>query len=102
MYFNDFSKMTKILNVIFGPLYRVYMGLQGNHFLKYLKMTKNMTLCTELSQGQKPVDLGVSWKPLSINIFGNFFWSTNKREKLIATPLVARMGSCARVVCFPS
>ena len=36
------------------------IGLQENHFLKYLKTPQNMTLGTEPSQGLKPMDLGVS------------------------------------------
>ena len=71
MYFNDFLKMVIRKNMIFDALYRANMVLQGNHFLKYLKILKNMTLCTEPSQGLKPVDLGVSWKPLSL--FGKIF-----------------------------
>ena len=58
MYFNDFSKMVLRKNMIFDALYRPNMVLQGNHFLKYLKILKNMTLCTGPSQGLKPVDLG--------------------------------------------
>ncbi len=46
-----------------------------------------MTLCTELSQGLKLMD-------------SDFFWTTNKGKKSIATPLVA-LGSCASVVQFP-
>jgi ABC-type thiamine transport system ATPase subunit len=73
MYLNDFSKITLRKNVIFDALYRPNMVLQENHFLKYLKIPQNMTLCTEPSQGLKPVDLRVFWKRLSIKLFGNFF-----------------------------
>ena len=80
---------------------RANIVLQENHFLKYLKIPQNMTLSTEPSQGLKPMDLGVSWKPLSIELFGKKIRSPNKGEKSIATPLVAQ-GSGARVVCFSS
>ncbi len=101
MYLNDFSKMALRKNVIFGAFNRALMVLQGNLFLKYLKIPQNMTLCMKPSQGLKPVDLCLSWKGLSIKLFGNFFSSVNKGEKWIATPLVAQ-GSSARVVRFPS
>ena len=73
MYLNDFSKMVNRKNMIFDAFKRANMVLQGNHFLKYLEILKNMTLCTGPSQGLKPVDLGVFWKPLSSKIFGIFF-----------------------------
>ncbi len=60
-----------------------------------------MTLCTEPSHGLKPVDLHKSWKGLSIKLFGKIFWSINKGEKWITTPLVA-LGFGARVVRFSS
>jgi hypothetical protein len=61
------------------------MVLQENHFLKYLKIPQNMTLCTEPSQGLKPVDLGVSWKGLSIELFGKKF-DPQTREKNRSPP----------------
>ncbi len=73
MYLNDFSKMALRKNVIFGALNRAKMVLQGNQFLKYLKIPQNMTLCTEPYQGLNLVELRVSWKGLSIKLFGIFF-----------------------------
>ncbi len=56
MYLNDFSKMVSEKNMIFDAFNRANLVLEGNQFLKYLKILKNMTLCTEPSQGLKPVD----------------------------------------------
>ena len=85
MYLNDFSKMKRMFLVIFIANNRDNIGLQENHFLKYLKTPQNMTLCTEPSQGLKPMDLGVSWKPLSIKLFGIKF-DPQTREKKRSPP----------------
>ena len=49
-----------------------------------------MTLSTELSQGLKPVDLGVSWKPLSIKLFRKIFG--HKQGRKIDRHLTGRTG----------
>jgi hypothetical protein len=51
MYLNDFSKLKRRFFVIFIANNRDNIGLQGNLLLKYFKKPKNMTLCTEPSEG---------------------------------------------------
>ncbi len=73
------------------------MVLQGNHFLKYLKIPQKHDFVygefARVKTGRLRCILEAA--------FQKFFWPINKGEKSIATPLVAQ-GYGARVVQFSS